>query len=44
MGMAEADMSSLEDSVKREIDEAVQFAEQSPEASIDDMMGSTYAP
>jgi len=29
--------------VKKEIEEAVQFAEESPEAHIDDMMGATYA-
>jgi pyruvate dehydrogenase E1 component alpha subunit len=43
-GSAESELGLLEDEVKKEIDEAVQFAEESPEANIDDMLGATYAP
>jgi len=43
MGMPETEMTALEDAVKREVDEAVEFAEQSPPANVDDMLGSTYA-
>jgi pyruvate dehydrogenase E1 component alpha subunit len=44
MGVAEPELTSLEDEVKREVDEAVSFAEESPPASEEDMTSSTYAP
>ena len=43
-GLPESDLGALEDEVKKEIEEAVQFADESPVASLDDMMGATYAP
>jgi pyruvate dehydrogenase E1 component alpha subunit len=44
MGIAEAELTAIEDGCKKEIDEAVRFAEESPPASAEDMLGSTYAP
>src|SRR5262249_54613709 len=43
-GTSETGLGAAEEAVKKEIEEAVQFAEESPPASIDDMMGATYAP
>jgi pyruvate dehydrogenase E1 component alpha subunit len=43
MGAAETEIEALEASCKKEVDEAVAFAEQSPLATAEDMMSSTYA-
>ena len=44
MGMPEAELAALEEACKKEIEEAVQFAEQSPPATEEDMLSSTYEP
>src|SRR5262249_51240047 len=41
LGTPESELAAVDDACKREIDEAVAFADESPPASVDDMMAST---
>jgi pyruvate dehydrogenase E1 component alpha subunit len=43
MGLPEPELLALEEACKREIDDAVAFAEESPPASREDMLGATYS-
>ena len=44
MGVSEAELLALDEACKQEIEEAVRFAEESPPATEEDLLASTYAP